>query len=213
MIVDPGETPTALLILIPGIPFVDLVDFGCVDTPRAQGDDFDFSFVIDANECLDIEPASTVETMVDDDYFPVAGFLWVAIEDGQPVEFECLDVQGEVSTGGDIDAVIEFLTDPLVLGGITGTMSDAGTMDDFVASMSSMSSIGSERTELFDVSQVGALLLADEAGPLDDLNPNADAVWTVEMEFSPCSGGGRLPGLDIDHYRGRAEQGVLPNTD
>ena len=209
---EPGSGSSALLIAVPSPEFIDIVDFGCVDIQPVTGDEFDFSFVIDANDCVGIGGASVLAPMMDEDFIPLAGFLWLAFnEEGEPIFFDCLEARGSVNSGGVIDADLGFEEfDPLRS---SGAARELPSIESLSRSMETLSSRRAERTSLNDTSFVWFVLGADPTADLDDDTPgDEDAVWSLDIRFSSCVDGESFKGLDIDHYRGRAEQGQLPNT-
>lgn len=216
VIFDPESNPSAVLIAVPSPEFVDIVDFGCVDMQPLEGNEFNFSVVIDANACIGIGGSAALSAAIDSELVPLAGFIWAAIdENGQGILFECLEARGVSATSGAIDAELEFFDYLSVLGSSARSLPD---LNDLGGTLSSMMRSGSrrriERKSLFETVLVGFILGADPNADLDDDTPdNDDGVWTLNISFSACTGIDQFPEIDIDHYRRRAEsETLLPDT-
>jgi hypothetical protein len=157
----------------------------------ADGDEFDFEFVLKNEDCLG--PANGGPSLV-------ASFTWSKFDAPLiPVEFECLDVTGSVESVDDPEAEIRFMDASL-----------------FAVADGSLSTSTADR--LTDVNTVGFELWSDaltsssitsSAGEVGaELN---GSVFDIEISISPCSLD--FDGPDIEHYRQRAaEMTALPDT-
>ena len=153
-------------------------------------DEFHFSFGVDASDCI-----APVQDLIGT---PVALFTWQKLdEQGQVVEFPCLDVLGTASTQGGFEGVIEF-------GVAVGAESTSRTQD-----------------ELINVDTVTLVLLmpgltytGTEAAPSGEVgaqNGVNNGVFDIEISIAPCFSS--WDGPDIEHYRRMAEQQTtLPDT-
>ncbi len=181
---------------------------GCIEFGQPIGTRQQFTYSVDANQCVGIEGVGTTVTL------PLALFVWFPISDGAlSANNPCWDVRGTTSTEGDFGTRIRF--SETLFAGSLATESVSGFIDSIVAEVNAIRANSASlvaRDRLYGTPYVPFVFEIDtDEPPAGGITGPEDSIWTIGVSISSCRE--EVDDDLLEHYRRQAELvTALPDT-